>query len=300
MGVASIDLPAISRACDELSATAQREHLAGHKRLLFLLLAGAAVAALSPVGEALGTPIQLGLALVAAAVLAVGLWLTAALRTRRRAEAWYDGRAVAESAKSMAWKYMMRAEPFGGSEEPEAVDQHFCSELGKLLSDVRGHALPPAGADDAQITDTMRAIRGHEAAVRLKVYMGSRIADQQKWYASRSTDKAKRSRTWFMLLIAVNCVALALALGAAVWFRISGFLGIATTAASCCVAWVQLQRYSELAHAYSVTSHELGMLAQRSRGVADDDTLARFVADCETAFSREHTLWRARRETGDG
>jgi hypothetical protein len=95
-------------------------------------------------------------------------------------------------------------------------------------------------------------------------------------------------------------VAVALALVSIIWSPAANMLGVVTTVVSCVVAWTQIRRFSELAHSYAFTSHEIGLLQPKAAAVKTDDELARFVADCETAFSREHTMWRARREISDG
>lgn len=314
---AEADLPALHRAAGRLSATAQQEHLRGNQLLLALLLAGASFSALTPAAELLsglvpaqtegasGSPAivhhtQQALALLAAIALSGGLWLTALLRTTRRAEAWYDGRALAESSKSMAWKYMMGAAPYGLELDAAAVDAVFCADLVRLLKDLSGHALPGADPDDgAQITPRMRQVRSLSVSSRLAVYLSARLEDQQRWYARRSSEHTTASRWWFRASLVINTLALVLALVTMLWAPASSLLGVATTAASCAIAWAQLQRYADLAHAYGITSHEIGLLGPQSNEIQTSEALARFVADCETAFSREHTMWRARREITD-
>jgi hypothetical protein len=62
------------------------------------------------------------------------------------------------------------------------------------------------------------------------------------------------------------------------------------------IAWKQLKRFDELASAYSLTAHELGIIKSRFSAVENRDALAAFVSDAENAFSREHTQWAARRD----
>ncbi len=294
-----------------MSAAGQRDYLEANKYLLLSLLAGSVVAAIAPLPERL-FPIDIRgndhwvfwltriLAVTVAVMLAGGLWLTATLRNTKKAAAWYDGRAFAESTKSMAWKYMMGAEPYGTTLSTEEADDLFCEDLKKLLADASPHSLPGRSAAGDQISDSMVTIRKLDVAGRLATYVRARIEDQRAWYSQRSMDHAKSSKRWFRITLAVNCLALTLGIAAVAWFPAIGVTGVVTTAASCCVAWMQIQRYADLAHAYSFTSHEIGLLAPRARGIRDDHDLARFVADCETAFSREHTMWRARREIADG
>src|SRR3712207_2381101 len=49
---------------------------------------------------------------------------------RRYDKEWFDGRAVAESAKTLTWRYMMRLEPF--QEDDATSDREFIEELAEL------------------------------------------------------------------------------------------------------------------------------------------------------------------------
>jgi hypothetical protein len=303
-------LPALFRSSNDLSAVGQRGTLAAHGYLLLLFCTGAVVAALGlvvartqghfEVEVAVAAKTQQVLAAIAAVLIAAGLWLTAALRHPRKAEAWYNGRALAESTKSMAWKYMMKAEPYGPTLSRPEADELFCEDLRKLLLDAGARVFPGSSADGAQISETMVAIRELDLAERLAVYLRSRIEDQRDWYTRRSAEHDASASRWFTVVLGVNSAALVLGVSAVFWLPASDLIGVATTMASCCVAWMQLRRYSDLAHSYSFTSHEIGLLAPRANGVQTDEDLARFVADCEVAFSREHTMWRARREVAEG
>jgi hypothetical protein len=61
----------------------------------------------------LSTPRRIDLAAVATVVALVGaviveIWLL----TDRPEQAWYDGRALAESAKTLAWRFAVGSAPF--------------------------------------------------------------------------------------------------------------------------------------------------------------------------------------------
>jgi hypothetical protein len=70
-----------------------------------------------------------------------------------------------------------------------------------------------------------------------------------------------------------------------------------STLASATVAWGAIKRYQELAQAYGLAAQELSLIAARAPHVGTEVELARFVNDAETAISREHAMWVARRET---
>lgn len=303
--IGGADLPALYQAGDALSAAAQRQYRAIHGGLILVLILGAVVAAAGsaldsvaqtcPPNQTSVHPWQQLLGGITAVVLVCSLWLTKELQGTGKADEWYDGRALAESTKSIAWKYMMRAPPYG-QDATRDVDKLFCEDALKLIQDTKSRLFLGTHADAPQISQAMRAVRTLDVAGRLEVYRESRIKDQREWYTKRGLDHKTSSRFWFRVIIVANVIAVAVAVLGVVWFPASVMLGVATTAASGGLAWMQLHRYSELAHSYSFTAHEIGLLTSSSVSIVSDEELARFVADCETAFSREHTMWRARRE----
>jgi hypothetical protein len=60
-------------------------------------------------------------------------------------------------------------------------------------------------------------------------------------------------------------------------------------------AWVQTKDYSTLAEAYAITEQEVALVAVRLGQVTSEEAWAQFVLEAESAISREHTMWRARR-----
>jgi hypothetical protein len=74
------------------------------------------------------------------------------------------------------------------------------------------------------------------------------------------------------------------------------FLGAFAAIAASFVAWTQSKKYAFLAESYSVTSHEVHLVGASVIPAVDESTWAQSVHDAEAAFSREHTLWQARRQ----
>jgi hypothetical protein len=71
--------------------------------------------------------------------------------------------------------------------------------------------------------------------------------------------------------------------------------GIAAVGASGVLTWIQAKKYSEIAAAYNLASHEIGAIQEQIKTINSVDAFSAFVADAENAFSREHTQWAARR-----
>jgi hypothetical protein len=284
------DLPALYRGADSSSLNAQRTFLWWTKLRLGAVVAAAFGGAITwDVGRrdirlaAWLALIAFGLALVAELVLAI----------TRPDRVWYEGRAAAESVKTLAWRYMMRAESY---ESPVAdVDQRFTNEIFETLDDLNQLEIPPAHATDVQITARMREVRALDFDSRRTTYLDQRIRDQQGWYAGKARLNKRTARLWIGVSIGLEVMG---AFGAAlkVAHMIDfDLLGICATGAAAAAAWVQAKQYQTLSTAYSVTSQELAAVASEVEALHDEALWPQFVAEAEEAISREHTLWRASR-----
>ena len=83
--------------------------------------------------------------------------------------------------------------------------------------------------------------------------------------------------------------------------------GAFSAVAAASMAWLQMKRYQDLAQAYALVAHELGLIEVQAEDVRRlietqaqrvhrEEHLASFVANAENAISREHTMWVARRD----
>jgi hypothetical protein len=68
-----------------------------------------------------------------------------------------------------------------------------------------------------------------------------------------------------------------------------------TTIISALIGWVQIKKYNELSASYALTAHEIGLIKEQSYYISSEKDFLDFIRDAETAFSREHTQWQARR-----
>jgi hypothetical protein len=219
------------------------------------------------------------------------------LATTNPLTTWYEGRAAAESAKTLAWRYMVRAEPF--ERESADVDKQFLSQIHSLLQDLQSISLSTAEPDAQQISDKMRQIRVLDFEERRKVYLDDRIADQQRWYSDKARWNDRRARSWVLVSIVLEIAGL---LGGALKaFGLINFdlLGFLAAAAGSVLAWIEAKQHRNLATAYGIASQELASIATELLTVHSEERWAAFVAQSEEAISREHTLWRASRGLSD-
>lgn len=289
------DLPPLYCDFDESSVSAQRMYL----RVLLadfgaLVLAGVVS---SYTVEDVAT--QRALAAMTAILFALGMVITVVLSKNPYEKVWYGGRAAAETVKSLAWKYMLRAAPFEGDPSSKQIDAAFLNRLQGVLNERRELALSRASISraDAPISQQMRTVRAYAMKKRLEFYLAERVQDQVDWYSAKSRHNEKRQQIWFWAIISSQFFALV----GAVWLVTNPtFLFNYSTAfaaiATAMLAWSQLKRHRELAQSYSLAAHELGIASGLAPHIDDEEALSQFVNDTEAAISREHTMWIARRE----
>jgi len=287
------DFPALFRSADRESERAQRSYLRSLRVRLGALLIAAFGGALT-LTTASGFQVGGGLAFLA---FACALGAELFLATTSPLTTWYEGRAAAESAKTLAWRYMVRAEPFEG--ETADVDKQFLSQTHSLLQDLQSISLSTAEPDAQQISDKMRQIRALDFEERRKVYLDDRIADQQRWYSEKARWNDRRARSWVLVSIVLEIAGLlggALKAFGLVNFDLLGFLA---AAAGSVLAWIEAKQHRNLATAYGIASQELASIATELLTVNSEERWAAFVSQAEEAISREHTLWRASRGLSD-
>lgn len=221
------------------------------------------------------------------------------LRTKLKPEQdWYRCRALAESVKTLTWRYMMRASPF--VDEPYVRDplNEFTHSLNQLIKDNRStvEKIATSSSADDQITDDMNRIRKLDLKHRKDLYDDQRIQEQRNWYANKASINRRSARIWVLIGVAAYTTAILLSLVRLEFqeWRIWPISPIITFA-SLVIGWTQIKKFNELAVAYTVAAQEIGLIRPKLVSVNQEDQFSRFVVDAELAFSREHTLWIARR-----
>ncbi|CAA9374730.1 MAG: hypothetical protein AVDCRST_MAG93-8724, partial [uncultured Chloroflexia bacterium] len=267
-----------------------------YKRLvqvdLALVVAGAALGALAflvPKGYAPA------FAAVAAIVLLGSIVAKYVNKQRSDDKEWFDGRAVAESVKTLTWRYMMRLEPF---DDDATSDQKFIEGLDAIREARSGLQYRVGSQDDSaeQITPRMREVRQMPVQERRDLYVKERVEDQAKWYADKSEDNRRLASRLFWAALVAQFIALTLA----VWRVASPSAGLSLVGpllalAAAFTAWTQLGRNDELRQSYALANQELLNIKALANTVETDQELAKIVSDGEGAISREHTMWIAKR-----
>lgn len=287
------DYPSLYRAAGRASGGGQRTY----KRLVGTDLSLAVLAA------ALGTiwvlfPAQYGttFALAAAAILVTIIIAKLVGRQRRDDKDWFDGRAVAESVKTLTWRYVMRVAPF---DDDATCDDEFARELDairKARSDLQLRVDAARLGTAEQITQRMRDIRELPTEQRRGLYVEERLDEQARWYGGKSHDNRVLAEAFFWTSLAAQLVALVFAIGrvASPGAELS-LVGPLVAFAAAITAWTQLGRHDELSKSYALANQELLTIKSLADSLKAEEGLVDLVRDGEGAISREHTMWVAKR-----
>jgi len=282
------EFPALYQAADSATGTAQWRFLTIIK-IEYLLLVAAAVLAMNLSSSI----VYLGLnALVFAALL--GFLLFRAKKGNDRN--WYNGRAIAESVKTLTWRYMMRADPFSNAD-----DRISDSEFSKLLLQILksntefGREIAAHVNSGPEISPFMRSIRALPLSERKKFYAVNRIDEQKTWYADKARSNSRSFYQFigflsFIYLVAACCTLARIKYPDFPYYPTEPLIALAGTL----LAWMQIKKFNELGAAYALTAHEIGLIKISGDHSNDEATFSEHVNDAEFAFSREHTQWVAR------
>lgn len=291
------DYPAVFQAADSASSAAQRAYLRLTMSILGLLVAGAALAAVSGEFPAAAS----GFAVASAIVLAASLLLSVYRESLKLEHVWYGGRAVAETGKSMTWRYITGAEPYSMDLPPAEAEKKFLADLGSIVKERKQLALGLGGefAGAPQISKRMREARAANLVERKDTYLLERIQDQRRWYGKRAKFHNSAGNRYFTVIVASQLFALTSAIALVHWPNSKIQLtGLFASLASALMAWLQVKQHKELSQGYAVVDMELSFIEEQATRVASDRDLSDFVVEAEGAISREHTVWVARRDRG--
>jgi hypothetical protein len=283
------DYPALYNAADHASLVAQSYYF-NALRIYLILLVGAALVSFRWPTDVYG-------AITSAALFLITLGILVWLKVQKPEDTWYNGRAVAESVKTRTWRWMMKAEPYNKDISEDQAQRELLSDLKAILDQNRSLSSSLEWHPDLgeAISEKMLSIRMLPWQERLSIYKTDRIDNQSTWYSKKSQFNKRRARQWFTVSILFHSVAVLMLL-----FRIkepatSLPIEAVAAAASAVLTWVQARKYSELNSSYALAAHEIVLIKGEAVAIHDESHLSEFVINSESAFSREHTQWTARK-----
>jgi len=286
MGLQEGDLPALYKTADANSVEAQQSFIKWTRGGLIAVVVAAGAGAFT---LTIGPADAAGIVALIAFIVAIRLCLH--LLNERPERVWYDGRAAAESAKTLAWRYAVGGQPFETGLNTQEVNKRFVEQLREIPSglDARGLVRSPGTPND-EITRGMQDLRVKSLDERKSAYRKGRIRDQLSWYSRRADWNDRRAKQWNRALITIECLGAAAAIFKAAGLLPIDLLGFAGALVAAGVSWLQTKQHSNLAKAYSVAANERSMIDALLPSYTTEEAWAKFVDEAEAAISREHTL----------
>jgi hypothetical protein len=294
------DLPALFNAADRAAIEAKKNYLKLTISDLSLLVLGTFLLSIE-----LHVNVEKFIAGFAAVACFIGSFVSTIMILKAQHEKiWYGARAVAETIKSLSWKYMTCSEPFTAKLSSLETDEEFISKLTKIISERRElfGAFNGAYGIESEITDMMRKVRNLDLEKRKQTYLEQRVNDQRKWYGHKAKQNKRHASRWFFAVLIAQSLAVLFTLLSMPWPGLKflplkiNLAHVFSSAAIAFLAWIQVKQHQELAQSYGVAAYELGLIAEQISYIKTDEELCKFVSESENAISREHTMWIARRE----
>ena len=283
-----VDYPSIQRSANEASGSAQHVFLWLNKLQLILLVLTAIVSGWGPTAP----DIQRIVGIAVAITMMVALAIEIALRIGKFDDRWFRCRALAENIKSAVWYFVMSP-----ADHTSLAEVEFLGQIEQLQERLPDLAKELSLHDDtgSLVTDWMRQTQLLPFAQKLVLYRKQRIDDQQQWYHRNAKGNVKRERIGSWAIFALEFIAIGYAFLQA-WrlWEFNAVGGIAAVSASC-IAWIQMKRYSDLGTSYAIAAGDIRRIAEKRQHVRTDPELQEFVREIETAVSREHSMWLAKR-----
>ncbi|WP_347711984.1 DUF4231 domain-containing protein [Olsenella uli] len=282
-----VDYPALWRDADRVSLNGQKWTL----RYAASRFIGGVIAALGSIFSFWMNRINLA-AVLALFGFCIAFFSEIISWIHRPEEKWYNGRAVAESIKTLVWRYSIGADPFQLELEEECVRDLLGERISKVLKEVPGGIL--VTTSDPFITSGMESLRKSSFEKRRDVYVEGRTKDQQEWYNRKAKYNQQRAIIWKVALVLIELAALVFAAMRITggWdIDLSGFMAAFIAAAG---GWIAVKQFSSLGAAYAVAAKELSIQINKLTNTPEADW-ALVAADAEEAISREHTMWLASR-----
>lgn len=281
-------MPGLFRVADRRAVVAQKRHV----RVTLMQLAMLWIAVLAGVATQTTGTGAFGFAGVGAYIVLVFVRVYG--RISHHEAIWYENRQLAESLRSLAWRYAMGGAPFG-LEQTRDVDDEYAERVTHLLDDMK-HAPVPEGPTDVQlITDEMRRARQLPLAERKQAYGDERVLAQLQWYVARARRDGYRSARLDVLFLIASAAAVFFGLLQAFAVLSVNLLGMFGVIAATFYTWQSQRRYGKQSSTYAAAANQLTLVHTALGRTLSETDWADFVETAESGIAREHTSWRVAR-----
>lgn len=230
--------------------------------------------------------------------LFVSFVLSLIMKIKKYEDIWYRGRALAESVKTLTWRFMTKSEFFDNNISNEEAKERFIKRIGEIKDKFKDleKSLKAKDLKLDIITSKMKEIRNSSLQERKDFYLKNRIQNQIDWYESKADVNKEKYEFWFWAVIIAQALSI---ISIVILIKNPdfefNFVGLLTTLSASFLSWLQVKKYQENKEAYTTALSELNMIKTLSESITTEEQFSKFVLDSENAMSREHTIWLAQR-----
>ncbi len=228
--------------------------------------------------------------------LFVSFVLSLIMKFKKYEDTWYRGRALAESVKTLTWRFMTKSELFEG--DNEEAKERFLKRINEIRDEFKDlvNILEAKDLKLDVITPKMKEIRNSSLQERKDFYVKNRIQNQIEWYASKADTNKDKYEFWFWGVIVAQFFSIVSIVVLMIYPECNfNFVGLLTTLSASFLSWLQVKKYQENKEAYTIALSELNMIKTESENIDTEELFSKFVLDSENAMSREHTIWLAQK-----
>lgn len=284
------DYPQLYRAADALSIKYQKRHY-----ILLALYLGLLI---------VGTCLSFGDATICTNSIALVVFILSAVvyifsKLYNPLSLWYNGRAVAESVKSMTWKWMMMASPYN-YQPYGCCSRQLIQDLRELLKENKPLFIHYQDEEESDrfytISQKMKEVRHFSSSQKLVFYNKNRVDEQLRWYRRNAKYKHRYYLCYSSFIGCCYVVVVVLMIMSIVNPEKSYPVEILATVIAASISWLEAKNYNELSNAYSLAVSDISLIKKDPlEGQVSEDEVSEYVINSENAFSREHTQWLARK-----
>lgn len=290
------DFPNYFIAGDNVSLKAQKIYVNCIRFDLILICIGAALS----IYNWQTTNTKMWIYVISGFCLFFSFALSLVMKFKKYEDIWYRGRALAESVKTLTWRFMTKSEFFDNNISNEEAKERFIKRIGEIKDKFK-YLEKSLKAKDLKldiITSKMKEIRNSSLQERKDFYLKNRIQNQIDWYESKADVNKEKYEFWFLAVIIAQVLSI---ISIVILIKNPdfefNFVGLLTTLSASFLSWLQVKKYQENKEAYTTALSELNMIKTLSESITTEEQFSKFVLDSENAMSREHTIWLAQRRS---
>lgn len=292
--IKNIDFPNYFIAGDNASLKAQKIYMNLIRFDLGLICFGA----LLSIYNYQNTDTKMWIYVISGFCLFLSFVLSLVMKFKKYEDVWYRGRALAESVKTLTWRFMTKSELFDSMISDEEAKKRFIKRIEEIKNEFKDltNSLKAGDLTLQMITPKMEEVRQMSFEDRKIYYMKNRIQNQIDWYASKADTSKDKYEYWLLGVIVAQACAIISTILLMMYPEFDfNFVGLFTTLSASFLSWLQVKKYQENKEAYTTALSELKMIEALSESIDTEDKFAKFVLDSENAMSREHTIWLAQK-----